>query len=260
MLTVHTICQLLSLGASLTPARHDSETDGSAAWDNSTLRQRVCEELRSRMMTGALPPGTRVPEARLADELQVSRGTVREAMRQLQTERLIVWEPRRSPHVRRLTTAEIEDIYEVRELLEGGAARTLAGLRSRDRDQAVAMLRAAYSRLQAAASESMAARISAELLYHETLCSLAGNELLLQLWQNLRPVVQLMLHCVPEPVLQELSVEDHLELIDAIEAGEPALAFQVVAGQFGGGATLLSPYVAQPSSVTVRRQRSLGRG
>src|SRR5260221_7751590 len=164
-----------------------------------------------------LPPGTRIPEARLACELNVSRGTMREALRQLQRERLITWEPRRSPHVRRMTTPEIEDIYEVRELLEGGAARVLAGLRPRDRARAVGALREAYQDLRAAHAESVAARIDAELRFHQTICALSGNELLLQLWQDLRPVIQLMLHCGPESVLQSLSVEDHLELMDAIE-------------------------------------------
>lgn len=223
------------------------------------MHQRICEELRWRMMSGSLPPGTRIPEARLASELNVSRGTMREALRQLQRERLISWEPRRSPHVRRMTTQEIEDIYEVRELLEGGAARLLARLRPRDRGRAVAALRAAYEELLEAEAVSVAARIDAELRFHQAICSLAGNELLLQLWQELRPVIQLMLHCVPEPVLQGLSVKDHLELIDVIEAGDPAEAANVVASQFSGGATLLSTYVSEAArapGANSRRKRA----
>lgn len=244
--------------------RTGHEPGAPSTWDTSTLHQRICDELRWRMMSGSLRPGTRIPEARLASELDVSRGTMREALRQLQRERLISWEPRRSPHVRRMTTPEIEDIYEVRELLEGCAARLLAGLRPCDRGRAVAALRAAYEDLREAEAVSVAARIDAELRFHETICSLAGNELLLQLWRELRPVIQLMLHCVPEPVLQGLSVEDHLEIIDAIEAGDPAEAANVVAGHFSGGATLLSTYVSEAArapgalsrrqSATARRQ------
>lgn len=226
-------------------------------WDTSTLHDRICEELRWRMMSGSLPPGTRIPEARLASELNVSRGTMREALRQLRRERLITWEPRRSPHVRRMTTAEIEDVYEVRELLEGGAIRILAGLRPRDRNRTVATLREAYADLQAAAAESVAARIDAELRFHQTICSLAGNELLLELWQDLRPVIQLMLHCVPEPVLQALSVEDHLELIDAIEEGDPAEAVNLMAAQFSGAPALLSTYAsAHPGARGPRARRT----
>jgi len=243
----------------LAPADRTGDEPGAPAiWDTSTLHQRICEELRWRMMSGSLPPGTRIPEARLARELKVSRGTMRDALRQLQRERLISWEPRRSPHVRRMTTSEIEDIYEVRELLEGGAARAVAGLRSRDRGRAVAALRAAYGDLREAEAVSVAARIDAELRFHETICALAGNELVLQLWQELRPVIQLMLHCVPEPVLQGLSVEDHLELIDAIEAGDPAEAAKVVAGHFSGGASLLSTYVSEaarsPGALSLRQR------
>ena len=241
------------------PPGHADDPGAPGEWDTSTLHQRICEELRRRMMSGSLPPGTRIPEARLASELNVSRGTMREALRQLQRERLITWEPRRSPHVRRMTTPEIEDIYEVRELLEGGAARVLAGLRPRDRDRAVTALREAYEDLRAAHAESVAARIDAELRFHQTICALSGNELLLQLWQDLRPVIQLMLHCVPESVLQSLSVEDHLELIDAIEEGDPAEAVNVIAAQFSGGPALLSTYAsARPPArgPRVRRPRA----
>lgn len=229
----------------------------SGEWDTSTLHERICDELRRRMMSGSLPPGTRIPEARLASELNVSRGTMREALRQLRRERLISWEPRRSPYVRRMTVSEIEDIYEVRELLEGGALRILAGLRPRDRARAVATLREAYADLQAAAGESVAARIDAELRFHQAICSQAGNELLLELWQDLRPVIQLMLHCVPEPVMQELRVEDHLELIDAIEEGDPAEAVNLIAAQFSGGPALLSAYAsAHPGARGPRVRRT----
>lgn len=239
------------------PADDPGAPGAPGEWDTSTLHERICEELRRRMMNGSLPPGTRIPEARLAIELNVSRGTMREALRQLRRERLITWEPRRSPHVRRMTTAEIEDVYEVRELLEGGAIRILAGLRPRDRSRAIAALREAYADLQAAAAESVAARIDAELRFHQTICSLAGNELLLELWQDLRPVIQLMLHCVPEPVLHGLSVEDHLELIDAIEEGDPAEAVNLIAAQFSGAPALLSTYAsAHPGARGPRARRT----
>jgi DNA-binding GntR family transcriptional regulator len=236
--------------------REDPEPGAPGTWDTSTLHQRICKELRRRMMGGWLPPGTRIPEARLASELNVSRGTMREALRQLQRERLISWEPRRSPHVRRMTASEIQDIYQVRELLEGGAARALAGLRPRDRRRAVTALRRSYEDLQQAEAESVAARIDAELRFHETICSLAGNELLLQLWRELRPVIQLMLHCVPEPVLQGLNVKDHLEIIDVIQQGDPAGAADVVARQFSGGAALLSTYISEgPGAPRAHSQR-----
>jgi DNA-binding GntR family transcriptional regulator len=210
-------------------------------------------------MSGELSPGARIPEARLAEELGVSRGTVRDALRQLQRERLIVWTARRSPHVRNLSQDEIDDIYQVRELLEGGAARTLAALAPRDRARAVSALRAAYDELAAAAAESCVARINAELHFHETICALCGNALLLQLWQELRPVIQLMLHCVPADVLSAATVDDHLELIAAIEAGDPVEAVTVVAAQFSGGAALFGPYVTSPAAIAVR-QSALGGG
>lgn len=237
--------------------RPDRPNGVPAAWDTATLHQHICEQVRWRVMSGVLPPGTRIPEARLAEELAVSRGTVRDALRQLQRERLIVWEARHSPYVRNLSQKEIEDIYQVRELLEGGAVRTLGGLGPRDRVRAVVALRAAYGELAAAATESNVTRINAELRFHETICVLSGNQLLLQVWQELRPVIQLMLHCVPESVLSNVTVDDHLQLIDAIEAGEPAEAVSVVAMQFSGATTKFGPYVTSSGAAAVR-QSALG--
>jgi DNA-binding GntR family transcriptional regulator len=75
----------------------------------------------------------------------------------------------------------------------------------------VAALREAYEDLRAAYAESVAARIDTELRCHQTICALSGNELLLQLWQELRPVIQLMLHCVPVSATRPARVHPPVE-------------------------------------------------
>jgi GntR family transcriptional regulator, trigonelline degradation regulator len=87
------------------------------------LRQQVLDSLRQGIISGELAPGSRLTERELTDMLGVSRTVVREALRQLETEGLVANVPNKGPVVRALTAAEAEDLYQIRAVLEGLAAR-----------------------------------------------------------------------------------------------------------------------------------------
>ncbi|MBX3313255.1 MAG: GntR family transcriptional regulator [Actinobacteria bacterium] len=91
--------------------------------------ERVYRELRRSIVEGVEPPGARLTEQRLATRFECSRTPVREAVRRLESEGLIVVEPNRGAHVRPLTEDEIADLYEVRARLEAYAAE-LASVRA----------------------------------------------------------------------------------------------------------------------------------
>jgi DNA-binding GntR family transcriptional regulator len=84
--------------------------------------QRLLEEIRA----GRLTPGTRLREVEIAERLGVSRTPVREAMRQLEADGLVVHVPRHGATIRRLDYAEVMELYEMRAVLEGTAARLAA--------------------------------------------------------------------------------------------------------------------------------------
>lgn len=86
----------------------------------------VYERIRRAIVEGRYAPGARLVEQRLAEELAVSRTPVREAVRRLESEGLVVVERNRGAHVRPLSEAEIADLYEVRARLEGYAAELAA--------------------------------------------------------------------------------------------------------------------------------------
>lgn len=87
------------------------------------LRRQVVDELRQAIITGRLEPGVRLVERNLIEMLGVSRTVVREALRQLESEGLIAVLPNKGPVVRELTLAEAMDLYSIRAVLEGLAAR-----------------------------------------------------------------------------------------------------------------------------------------
>jgi DNA-binding GntR family transcriptional regulator len=87
------------------------------------LRRRVVDALRLSIVHGRLTPGARLVERELIDMMGVSRTVLREALRQLEAEGLIDVLPNRGAVVRKLTRAEAEDLYSIRSVLEGLAAR-----------------------------------------------------------------------------------------------------------------------------------------
>jgi DNA-binding GntR family transcriptional regulator len=104
---------MTKLAAALAPARRSI----------APLREQVLEELREAIIAGRLAPGERLIERELIEMLQVSRTVVREALRQLESEGLIAGDTKKGMVVRTLTESEARDLYAIRSLLEGLAAR-----------------------------------------------------------------------------------------------------------------------------------------
>ena len=90
------------------------------------LRLQVVEGLRRAIISGRLEPGHRLTERELMAMMSVSRTVIREALRQLETEGLVAILPNRGPIVRELTKEEANDLYQMRSVLEGFAARLFA--------------------------------------------------------------------------------------------------------------------------------------
>src|SRR5580692_6520481 len=111
------------LPAALTPIRKFA----------APLRQQVLDELRQSIIAGRLNPGERLIERELIAMMGVSRTVIREALRQLESEGLIAIIPNKGPVVRELTVAESKDLYSIRAVLEGLAARLFA--ENADQDQ-----------------------------------------------------------------------------------------------------------------------------
>lgn len=91
--------------------------------ERRTLAEQVYDQLRSAIMDETYPPGQELLEVPLAAEFGVSRGPIREALRQLAADKLVTFTPRRGAVVRSLTRTDFLDAYQVREALELLAVR-----------------------------------------------------------------------------------------------------------------------------------------
>jgi len=87
------------------------------------LRRDVVDALRKAIIEGRLAPGSRLVERQLIEMTGVSRTVIREALRQLESECIVETVPNKGSIVRQLTRAEAEDLYAIRSVLEGLAAR-----------------------------------------------------------------------------------------------------------------------------------------
>ena len=192
----------------------------------TNLREQALRALRNAVTSGEIEPGTPLVETELSAALSISRGTLREALRQLQQEGLVEMSDRGRLRVRTLSRTEIEDMFTVRSALEGLAAAILA--RHPQREDVVAALQAALDAL-AAATGSINEMTEIDLEFHRTLCKLTGNSALLHTWEGIAGSIRMsIMFAGAESALANMSAARHQHIVDVIAAGDHDRARQVV--------------------------------
>lgn len=195
---------------------------------SSTARE-TYQRLREAILSGDIPPGSRLNERRLAEQLGVSRTPVREALAMLEAEELVVSVPGAVAAVRHVTVEELDHAYHVRALLEGYAAR-LAAERIASRDLAV--LRGIDRRmarvLERSGSDEKArvrelAALNAE--FHTTMAVISGNRVLERTLQSLidTPLYARAFYWYSEQ-RKRASRAEHERMIELLESRDVELA------------------------------------
>jgi len=148
---------------------------GDAAGPTLTVPEQIAAKVGDRIVTGALAPGARVGEQELADEFEVSRGPVREAIRILEREGLVEVLPRRGAIVTELSAAELRELFEIRAGLFEIALRKVAAARP---PELLAAMRAGVSRLESLVEADDGASAYAETTHRliQIAARFAGNE------------------------------------------------------------------------------------
>jgi DNA-binding GntR family transcriptional regulator len=155
-----------------------------------TLRGHVEGFLREAIMNGRFAPGERLVERELCEMLQVSRPPLREALRKLEAEKLIIMVPHRGPIVASLDIGEARQLYALRGLLEGFAAHEFARLAS---DKEITALEKAVKNLhKQAATADRRALLDAKSKIYDVLLGGCGNPLITEVLQGLLTRVNLL--------------------------------------------------------------------
>jgi DNA-binding GntR family transcriptional regulator len=155
----------------------------------STFRAHIVDGLRQAILSGDIEPGSQLIEASLADQFGVSRGPLREAMRQLIDEGLLVTVPYTGTHVVDLSVEDVREIYSMRVNLEIFAFEQIWTRRdSQFRDGLIGRHEALTQCIDA---QDDAASISAELQLHGFVYEATGHRILLKIWESIRGRLQL---------------------------------------------------------------------
>jgi DNA-binding GntR family transcriptional regulator len=197
------------------------------ALDNLTLRERVHDHLRQAILANRYAPGTELLEVPLADELGVSRGPVREALRSLESEGLVRITPRRGAVVASFTKRDFLDAYQVREALEALGVRLAVPLLD---GSVLEQLDARIDRMvEHARDVDVDSFFEANTAFHDAFVAASGNRVLVETYRRLiarmgpyrRPSVRLRGNL-------ERSVSEHRAIVAAARAGDVDRAVELV--------------------------------
>ena len=190
------------------------------------LREIVYDQLKMQILTGHITPGTRMMEVDLADNMGVSRTPVREAIRKLEKEGLVVIEPRRGAYVSDISVKDMVDTLVVREDMEGLAAFLAAQSISGEEIDELEEITAGYS--DAIANGVMEDIIRYDEAFHRRIVELSGNRTLMQLFETVQELALRFRYLYYDDFsrYENMPVE-HRNIIDAIKSGDSAKARQV---------------------------------
>lgn len=188
--------------------------------------ERVYQALKHRILAGMLEPGSRLVELRLAHDFQVSRTPVREALKRLTAEGLVRVDPVRGIVVSDVDAAELEEIYVVREVLDGLAARLAASrVSSTDLTRLRLLTDMMRDSIESGHWETM---VQANIKFHDVLHHAAGNERLRHLTRNLLDFVRrFSTHAFASEERATEVLAEHEAITHALEERDPDLAERV---------------------------------
>jgi DNA-binding GntR family transcriptional regulator len=206
---------------------------GARGPGHQSLTAKIYAELRSRIITGVLPPGTRLRERELAEDLGVSRIPLREALPQLEADGFVQTGRRRGAIVTELSLTDVEELFDVRLGVEVYATR-LAARRVAAGASPEAIGRAMDTAEQALASADVNWIAEANADFHEEIIRLAGNSLLSSMMRSVAGRDRWIFRMTSDrdPVV---ACREHHELCDAITAGDEAFAAAISYGHIERG-------------------------
>lgn len=190
----------------------------AADGERRSLADRAYERLKGEIVSLQRPPGQRLVERDLAAELEISRIPLREALRQLEAEGMVVIVPRQGAMVAPFTAADVRHLFDVRESLEVLAVRLAAQhADSRGLAQLQAQLVAAREAIAAGDVNGLA---DANAAFHEVVIAMSANPLLQSIMQPLNSRVRWLFHLAQGPDEDDDMCTEHEAIYRAIAAGD----------------------------------------
>jgi len=185
-----------------------------------TLVHQVIDALVAGAAEGLILPGDRIIESDLAEQLGVSRVPVREALRVLESQGIVINEPYKGIRLTPVTPERIDQLIEVRVALETTAATRAIRLGLNDASHLQELEAIVHEMEAMAARNDVFGFATTDTVFHRTLCGFAGNEVLSDMWEMLARQMTIIfgLSALGKPMTE--IVEEHWELIRVFRSGK----------------------------------------
>ena len=222
------------------------------------LRDVVFHTLRQSILKGELQPGDRLLEIPLAKKLGVSRTPIREALRKLELEGLVLMIPRRGAEVAGITEKGLRDVLEVRRSLEELAIE-LAVQRMNDRD--IDDLEKARVAFRESLSQNDEIRIAqADENFHDVIYRGTYNDKLIQMLNNLRDqMYRYRLEYIKDVGKRQVILVEHENILNAVRTRNPELGRRAMREHIDNQEITISRQIAQEQRQRPRGRRAEGR-
>lgn len=187
------------------------------------LRDVVFKTIRQAILTGELKPGERLMEIHLANKLGVSRTPIREAIRQLELEGLVIMVPRKGAQVASITEKSLTDVLEVRLALEKLAVELACKRISYEQKET---LKQALDSFEQAVNNKEASEIAkADVVFHDAIFAATGNMRLGQMVNNLaEQMYRYRFEYIKDEGGRQRLIEEHKKIFDAVISGDVVAA------------------------------------
>ena len=181
-----------------------------------TIREEVYKYLRRKILTGDAPPGTRLVESKLAEEISTSRTPVREALHTLEMEKLIESNPRVGYVVRKITVDEVEEICEIRLALESLATKWAS--EKITAGQLARLEKIIEATEKAIQRNDTQAVVDLDTEFHDIICQASGSPRLNVMSQTLRDhMLRFRMKGLCDVDVAERSNQGHRMIVEAIK-------------------------------------------
>ena len=206
------------------------------------LRDVVFQTLRQAILRGELEPGERLMEIHLADRLGVSRTPIREAIRKLELEGLVLMIPRKGAEVAQITEKNMQDVLEVRKALEELSVQ-LACERITP-EQVEEMKMAAEDFRKVLKSGDVTKIAEADVKFHDIIFAATNNQRLITLLNNLREqMYRFRVEYLKQKECYPQLLEEHDKLIALISGGEVEEACELMGCHIDNQASTVSDVI-----------------
>lgn len=199
--------------------------DGASAWQKvrpRTLVDQVVDAIIAGAARGVILPGDRIVESEIAQGLGMSRVPVREALRLLESQGLVVSQPYRGIRLTPVTRARLEQLIEVRVALEMVATRRMIAL-GKHKGRGLLGLERTIDEIELMATRQDAYGIgSADAAFHRELCRLSENDVLCSVWESLARQLTIIVGLSTFSKPMQGIVAEHQTLLSVLRRGEPS--------------------------------------